>query len=91
MNSYKVQIVNYILSYFRMSEATSSDRITAMFEESVSGVLEIVLSLPDDQRKMDLIQKAIEQIRFLKFSLTSTLWQYSTVDTNQDKKEEKDI
>ena len=72
-----------------MSEATSSDRITAMFEESVSGVLEIVLSLPDDQRKMDLIQKAIEQIRFLKFSLTSTLWQYSTVDTNQDKKEEK--
>ena len=54
------------VSYLRMSEATSAGRIGTRFEESVSSVLEIILGLPDDQNKLDLIQEAIQQIRFLK-------------------------
>ena len=49
-----------------MSEATPAGRIGTMFEESVSSVLEIILGLPDDQRKFDLIQEAIQQMKYLK-------------------------
>ena len=49
-----------------MSMSTPAGRIGARFETAVSSVLEHILGLPDDQDKLELLGRTIQQIRVLK-------------------------
>ena len=81
------------VTFFRLPEATPAGRIGTRFEESVSTVLEIILELPDDQHKLDLIQEAIQQIRVLKnevqYNAHMAILSTIVVDTD-DQKEDVD-
>ena len=79
------------LTFFRLPEATPAGRIGARFEESVSSVLEIILDLPDDQHKLDLIQEAIQQIRVLRtevqYNAHMAILSTIVVDTDDQKED----